>query len=191
MVITSAPVVTIGESDSSRTIIRSSSPTVPKIVQDERPLTAKEVATSYGTQGHYLGELSLSSLVKDEVTNLTSAIKSVNNKNIEKNGKTLEMILTEVQTGAISIDNANKKYKLGDEIISAYKSGVIKATDVTGIANGNASIIEKVSREYAKRTTLEYKTQYFTSLGVFVNSTSNKISCVDSLFNGRYWSLHR
>ena len=184
VVITSAPVVTIGESDSSRTIIRSSSPTVPKIVQDERPLTAKEVATSYGTQGHYLGELSLSSLVKDEVTNLTSAIKSVNNKNIEKNGKTLEMILTEVQTGAISIDNANKKYKLGDEIVSAYKSGVIKATDVTGIANGNASIIEKVSREYAKRTTLEYKTQYFTSLGVFVNSTSNKISCVDSLFNG-------
>ena len=184
VVITSAPVVTIGESDSSRTIIRSSKPTVPKIVQDERPLTAKEVATSYGTQGHYLGELSLSSLVKDEVTNLTSAIKSVNNKNIEKNGKTLEMILTEVQTGAISIDNANKKYKLGDEIVSAYKSGVIKATDVTGIANGNASIIEKVSREYAKRTTLEYKTQYFTSLGVFVNSTSNKISCVDSLFNG-------
>lgn len=184
VVITSAPVVTIGESDSSRTIIRSSKPTVPKIVQDERPLTAKEVATSYGTQGHYLGELSLSSLVKDEVTNLTSAIKSVNNKNIEKNGKTLEMILTEVQTGAISIDNANKKYKLGDEIVSAYKSGVIKATDVTGIANGNASIIEKVSREYAKRTTLEYKTQYFTSLGVFVNSTSNKITCVDSLFNG-------
>jgi hypothetical protein len=184
VVITSAPVVTIGESDSSRTIIKSPTPTVPKIVQDDKPQTAKEVAASYGTQGHYLGDLSLSSLVKDEITNLTSAIKNFNNKSVEKNGVTLEAILADVQAGKMSIETANKNYKLGNEIVLAYKNEIIKANDVTGIANGNASVIEKISRELAKKTTLEYKTQYFTSLGVFVNSTSNKISCVDSLYNG-------
>ena len=184
VVITSAPVVTIGESDSSKSIIKNPNPTVPKIVQEDKPMTAKEVAESYGAQGHYLGDLSLSSLVKDEVSALESAIKNVNAKNIENNGKNLETILTEVQTNQISLDQANKMYNLGPEIVTAYLDGIITANDVTGIANGNTSVIEKITREYAKLTVLEYKTQYFTSLGVFVNNTSGVLTCVDTLYNG-------
>ena len=184
VVVTSAPVVTIGESDSSKAIIKNPAPTIPKIVQEDKPLTAKDVAKSYGAQGHYLGDLSLSNLVKDEVTNLESAIKNFNAKSVENNGKHLEEILTEVQTGQITLDQANKMYNLGDDIVLAYMSGVISASDVTGIANGNSSVIEKVTREYAKLTTLEYKTQYFTSLGVFVNDDSGLLSCVDTLYNG-------
>jgi len=184
IVITSAPVITMGESDSSRSIIKSPSPTVPKVVHTDQPMTAKEVAEIYGTQGHYLGDLSLSSLVKDEVTNLESAIKNFNAKSIENNGKSLETILNEVQTGQITLKDANKVYNLGDEIVAAYMNGVIKASDVTRIANGNASVIERVAKELAALTVLDYKTQYFTSLGDFVNSTSNSFTCVDTLFHG-------
>ena len=184
VVVTSPPVVTIGESDSSRAIIKSPSPTVPKIVPEDQPKTAKEVAAEYGTQGHYLGDLSLSSLVKDEVTNLEAAVKNFNAASIEKGGPHLEEIIALVDAGAISIDNANKQYHLGDEIVNAYKNKVINANDVTGIANGNTSVIAKITQELAKQTTLEYKTQYFTSLGIFVNSTSGSLSCTDTLFNG-------
>ena len=184
VVVTSAPVVTIGESDSSRAIIKSPTPTVPKLVQEDKPMTAKEVAESYGSQGHYLGDLSLSSLVKDEVTALEAAVKNFNAASIEKGGPHLEEVIAQVEAGMISIDNANKQYKLGDEIVNAYKNGVINSNDVTGIANGNSSVIVKITTELAKQTTLEYKTQYFTSLGVFVNSNSGSLSCTDTLFNG-------
>ena len=190
VVVTSAPVVTIGESDSSRAIISSPTPTVPKLVQDDKPMTAKEVAQSYGSQGHYLGDLSISSLVKDEVTDLGAAIKNFNAKSIETGGPHLEEVITLVQTGQMSIDQANKTYHLGDNIVNAYKNGVITATDVTGIANGNSSVIEKVTRELAAQTTLEYKTQYFTSLGMFVNSTSGSFSCTDQFYNGNCLDTH-
>ena len=184
VVVTSAPVVMVGESDSSRNIINNPTTTIVKLVQDDKPMTAKEVADSYGAQGHYLGDLSLSNLVKDEATNLESAIKNFNAKSVENHGKHLEEILNEVQTGQLTLDQANKMYNLGDEIVLAYLDSIITINDVTGIANGNLSVIEKVKKEYAKRTTLKYKTQYFTSLGVFVNDNSGMLSCTDTLYNG-------
>ena len=184
VVVTSAPVVTIGESDSSIAIISSKTPTVPKIVPGDQAKTAKEVASDYGAQGHYLGDLSISSMVKDEITNLQSAVKNFNAKSMEQGGKHLDQILAEVEAGTISIDKANKEYKLGDDIVNAYKNGIITSTDVTGIANGNNSVVTKVSNKLAEMTKLEYKTMYFTSLGVFVNSTSGSLSCTDELYNG-------
>ncbi len=184
VIVTSPPVVTIGESDSSKAIIRNPKPTVPKIIQSDKPVTVKDLAKTYGTQGHYLGDLSLSSLVKDEVTNLVSAIKNDNAKCIELYGKTLEEILNEVQSGAISINKAKKEYKLSDELVDAYKNEIINTVDVTGIANGNSSVIEKITKTIAEKTVLEYKTQYFTSLGIFVNSNSGSLSCTDTLYNG-------
>ena len=184
VIVTSPPVVTIGESDSSKAIIRNPNPTVPKIIQSDKPVTVKDLAKTYGTQGHYLGDLSLSSLVKDEVTNLVSAIKNDNAKCIELYGKTLEEILNEVQSGAISINKAKKEYKLSDELVDAYKNEIINTVDVTGIANGNSSVIEKITKTIAEKTVLEYKTQYFTSLGIFVNSNSGSLSCTDTLYNG-------
>ena len=184
VVVTSAPVVMIGESDSSRTIINNPTTTITKLVQEDKPMTAKEVAEAYGAQGHYLGDLSLSNLVKDEVTNLESAIKNFNAKSVEAGGPHLEEILIKVQTGQLTLDQANKMYHLGDDIVLAYMDSIITANDVTGIANGNSSVIEKVTKEYAKRTTLRYKTQYFTSLGVFVNDNAGVLSCTDTLYNG-------
>ena len=184
VVVTSAPVVTIGETEVSREIITSPTPTVPKIIPEDQPKTAKEVATEYGAQGHYLGDLSLSSLVKDEVTNLEAAIKNFNAASVEKGGPHLEDVLIQVQAGAMSIDQANKTFHLGDDIVNAYKNNVINATDVTGIANGNSSVIEKVKKDLAAKTSLEYQTQYFTSLGIFVNSTSGGLTCTDTLYNG-------
>jgi len=183
IVVTSPPIVTIGESDSSKTIIKSKKPTVPKIVQTENQITAKEVSDIYGTQGHFLGDLSLSSLVKDEITNLQSSIKNFNANSMEHGGKHLEEVLIEVQQGR-SIESANKKYHLGDEIVNAYKSGIISASNVTEIAKGNPAIIAQITKELASKTTLTYKTLYFTSLGVFVNSTTGSITCLDSLYNG-------
>jgi len=68
--------------------------------------------------------------------------------------------------------------------VLAYQTGLITSNDVAGIANGNASVIEKITKKLAETTTLEYKTMYFTSLGVFVNSTSGSFSCTDSLYGG-------
>ena len=184
VVVTSAPVVTIGESDSSRTIIKSQTPTVPKVVKTEKPMTAKEVAQQYGTQGHYLGDLSLSSMVKDEITDLESAVKNFNAKSIEQGGQPLQQIIAQVESNTLSLDAANNMYQLGDKIVLAYQTGLITSNDVAGIANGNASVIEKITKKLAETTTLEYKTMYFTSLGVFVNSTSGSFSCTDSLYGG-------
>ena len=178
VVVTSAPVVTIGESESSREIITTPTPTIPKIVPEDQPKTAKEVATEYGAQGHYLGDLSLSSLVKDEVTNLEAAVKNASQKTIEKEGKTLTELIAEKGINAV-----NKEYKLGEEFMNAYNSGIISPKDIKEIANGNSAIIAEITKKYAEETKLIYKTKYFTSLGIFVNSNSGELKCTDTIYN--------
>ena len=179
VVVTSPPVVLIGESDSSQAIIRSKDPTVPKVVRTDRPMTAKEVSEIYGSQGHYLGDLSISSMVKDEITNLESAIKNANAEIVEKEGKTLTDLIKEKGKDAV-----NKQYHLGDEIMNALEGEIITVDDIREIANGNSSTITKVTKALAEKTRLEYKTMYFTSLGIFVNSTTAALSCSDSLYKG-------
>ena len=179
VIVTSPPVVLIGESDSSKAIIQNKEPTVPKIIQTDEPITSKEVAEIYGAQGHFLGDLSISSMVKDEVTNLQSAIKNANAKIIEKEGKTLTDLINEK-----GIDAVNKQYNLGDEIMNAYKSGIITSDDVRDISNGSSSRIADITKKIAEETKLDYKTMYFTSLGVFVNKTSGSLSCTDSIYRG-------
>ena len=180
VVVTSAPVVTIGEKEESREIIRSKDPTIPKVVHTDKPVTAKEVAEEFGAQGHYLGDLSLSSMVSDEVTNLQSAIKNANAKAIEKEGKTLTELINEKGKDAV-----NREYHLGDEIMNAFNSEIITAEDIREIANGNSATIAEVTKKYALKTKLDYQTMYFTSLGVFVNSTTGSFSCSDpTVYNG-------
>ena len=132
VVVTSSPVVTIGEKEESREIIQNPTPTVTKLYQTDEPKTAKEVAEEFGVQGHYLGDMSISSYVKDEVTELEAAIKEANNKSIAKDGLTLE---DRLQTE--SIDKLNKEFKIGDNIAKAYKEGLIDAHDLTGLLIGN------------------------------------------------------
>lgn len=182
--ISSPDVVTIGENDSAKVIVNSDSVTVPKIVKTTETLTAKEVADIYGTQGHYLGELSLSSMVKDEVTNIESAVKNFTATSVEKTGLHLEEILAQVESGQISISKADKQYGLGDVIVSAYKNGFVNSKNATGITNGNPSVISTITKEMAEKTTLTYKTTYFTSLGLFVSSDNGSFSCSSSFFDG-------
>ena len=179
VVVTSSPVVTIGEKEESREIIQSPTPTVTKLYQTDEPKTAKEVAEEYGVQGHYLGDMSISSYVKDEVTELEAAIKEANNKSIAKDGLTLE---DRLQTE--SIDALNREFKIGDNIAKAYKEGLIDAHDLTGLLSGDASVKEKITKILVEKTTLKYETLYFTSLGVFVNSGSGTLSCMDTVYNG-------
>ena len=174
--ITSSPVVTIGEKEESIEIIQSPTPSVPKLYQTDEPKTAKEVAEEYGVQGHYLGDMSLSSYVKDEVTELKASIANANNKSIADFGKSLEQRLIEGE----SIDRLG----LDENIVQAYRRGYIDAQDLNNIANSNSSAIEKVTKILTETTTLEYQTHYYTSLGVFVNRSSGKLSCTDTLYNG-------
>lgn len=175
VVVTSAPIVTIGESEISREIITSPTPTIPKIVPEDQPKTAKEIATEYGAQGHYLGDLSLSNLVKDEVTNLEAAIKNANQKAIEKEGKKLTDLIAEKGVNAV-----NREYGLGKEFMNAYNNEIISLEDIKEITKGNSAITAKITRKYAEETRLIYKTKYFTSLGIFVNSTSGSFACIDT-----------
>ena len=178
VVVTSAPVVTIGESDVSREIITSPTPTIPKIVPADQSKTAKEIATEYGAQGHYLGDLSLSSLVKDEVTNIEAAIKNANQKAIEKEGKKLTDLI--VEKGVKAVD---KEYDLGKEFMNAYSKEIISLEDIKEITKGNSAITAKITKKLAEETKLRYQTKYFTSLGIFVNSTSGSFSCIDTSSN--------
>lgn len=182
--ITSPGVITIGSSDSAKVIVASDSVTVPKILKTTESLTAKEVGEIYGTQGHYLGDLSLSSMVSDEVTNIESAIKNFTATSVEKTGLHLEEILAQVDAGQMDIGKADKQYGLGSVIVDAYKNGFINSTNVTGVANGNPAVVEEITKNMAEKTTLTYKTTYFTSLGLFVSSDNGSISCSSEFFGG-------
>ena len=183
VVVTSSPVVTIGEKEESREIIRSKTPTVTKLYQTDEPKTAKEVAEEYGVQGHYLGDMSFSSYVKDEVTEIEASVKEANNKSVAASGKSLQDRLLD-PSNPESIDKLNKEYHLGDNVVKAYKEGLIDATDLTNLVNGNLDAKEKIKSLLTERTTLEYETHYYTSLGVFVNNGSGKFTCKDSIYNG-------
>ena len=183
VVVTSSPVVTIGEKEESREIIRSKTPTVTKLYQTDEPKTAKEVAEEYGVQGHYLGDMSFSNYVKDEVTEIEASVKEANNKSVAASGKSLQDRLLD-PSNPESIDKLNKEYHLGDNVVKAYKEGLIDATDLTNLVNGNLDAKEKIKSLLTERTTLEYETHYYTSLGVFVNNGSGKFTCKDSIYNG-------
>lgn len=183
VVVTSSPVVTIGEKEESREIIRSTTPTVTKLYQTDEPKTAKEVAEEYGVQGHYLGDMSFSNYVKDEITEIEASVKEANNKSVAATGKSLQDRLLD-PANPESIDKLNKEYRLGDNVVKAYKEGLIDAYDLTNLVTGNLDAKEKIKNILTEKTTLEYETHYYTSLGVFVNNGSGKFSCRDSIYNG-------
>ena len=181
--VTSSPVVTIGESDESKEIIRSKSPTVTKLHQTDEPKTAEDVAKEYGVQGHYLGDMSISSYVNDELTELQASVKEANNKSIAKDGKTLADRLQDLSNPE-SIDQLNREFGLGDNVAKAYKEGLFDVRDLNGLVNGDPASVEKLKTILVEKTTLQYETHYYTSLGVFVNNGSGTLTCVDSVYNG-------
>ena len=183
VVITSSPVVTIGEKEESIEIIQNPVPTVPKLYQTPEPKTAKEVAEEYGVQGHYLGDMSISNYVKDEVTDLKAAIKNMNDKSVEITGMNIKDLIETKSYGDIKRE-LNLTTDEINEVRDAISSGIVSKEDLIGIANGNTAIIEEVTKKLSENTTLDYQTHYYSSLGVFVNSSSGKLSCTDELYNG-------
>ena len=176
--------------DSARVIMRSDTATIPKLVPNGGGLTAKQVAAIYGTQGHYLGDLDMGELVKNEIAEIVKAIQSTSSyvdKNAAENGEssepyTIEDILTMVSSGKISIDDAQERFGLSDIIVEAYENGLLTLDNLHYYASGTEEDIQMIAQTVAAHTEMKYESHYYTSLGHFVNMHSGSISCTDSIF---------
>lgn len=176
--------------DSASAIIRSESATVPKLVSGDQKLTAAQVGAIYGTQGHYLGDLDMGELVKNEIAEIVKAVQSTTtytDKEAVENGDpnntfTLEQILTAISSGKISIEDAQDRLDLPDIIVDAYENGLLNSKNLHYYESGSEADIEMIAEDVADNTVLWYRATYYTSLGHFVNRQSGEIRCTDDIF---------
>ena len=192
--ITSPGVVTLNPGtpayDSAKTIITSESATVPKFVQDPSILTAEQAAAAYGTQGHFLGDLNMAELVENEIADIMKAIqgnpvytdKKADASKGEKTTYTIEEIIAQVSSGQMSINEAKKKFDLDPIIVDAYKNNVLTNENVSNFSRGTEADVQKIVEVVAQSTELRYEATYYSSLGEFVNSYSNVITCNSDVF---------
>ena len=175
--------------DSAKTIITSESATVPKVIQDPSILNAEQAAAAYGTQGHFLGDLNMAELVENEIESIKNAVQQFEDKVIvvdQATGATqsysIEQIIAAVDAGQMSIDDAKKKFDLDPVIVDAYKNGMIDSKNVSKYNSGSERDIKEIVEAVAQSTELRYEATYYSSLGEFVNSYSNVITCNDDVF---------
>ena len=180
--------------DSARVIIRSEEATVPKFVTGETSLSADQVASIYGTQGHYLGDLDMAQLVENEIAEIVKAVQATPSytdkdeaKAAEENGTTpktytIEEIIAAVDAGQMSIGEAKKKFGLDPTIVDAYKNGLLNSQNVRNYSRGTDADVKKIVDAVADNTELRYEAIYYTSLGHYVNSSSGTITCNDDVF---------
>lgn len=177
--------------EEAREIIKSKNATVPKFIDSEKPLTVDQVAEKYGTQGHYLSDLDMGTLVENEIAEIVKAIQS-NPSYVDQSAKgdvgtvqsyTIEEIIAMVSRGELSIDKAKKRFGLDEAIVNAYKNGLLTQQNVHNYSNGSESQIQAIVDSMANHTELHYKTIYYTSLGQFVNEDSGTIRCNDPMFS--------
>lgn len=198
--VTSPKVVTLNPAsdnfDSAKAIIRSETPTVPKLVVSDTPLNAEEVAAKFGTQGHYLGDLDMSQLVENEIAEIVKAIQSTSSyvdkkapettdpagNPITPPAKTIEQIINEVAAGTMSISEAKKRYDISEVIVDAYENGLLTKDNLHYYSSGSESDIKQIVSKVADKTVLTYRTFYYTSLGHYVSSNSGTITCNADIF---------
>ena len=175
--------------DSAKTIITSESATVPKVIQDPSILNAEQAAAAYGTQGHFLGDLNMAELVENEIEGIKNAVQNFEDKVIvvdQATGATqsysIEQIIAAVDAGQMSIDDAKKKFDLDPVIVDAYKNHMIDSKNVSKYNSGSERDIQEIVEAVAQSTELRYEATYYSSLGEFVNSYSNVITCNDDVF---------
>lgn len=176
--------------EEAREIIKSENATVPKLVDNEKPLTVDQVAEKYGTQGHYLSDLDMGTLVENEIAEIVKAVQSTpsytDNKVKDQSGAiqsyTIEQIIEKVSKGEMSIDQAKKRFGLDETIVNAYRNGLLTSQNVHNYASGSEAQIQAIIDSVASHTELHYKTIYYTSLGQFVNEDSGTIRCSDKIF---------
>ena len=176
--------------DSARVIMRADTATTPKLVRGGSAISADQVAAIYGTQGHYLGDLDMGELVRNEIAEIVRAVQSTasyTDKEAAENGGetvsyTIEEVLTMVSTGKMTIDDAQERFGLSDIIVDAYESGLLTVDNLHYYASGTEADIEMIAQTVASHTEMRYEATYYTSLGHFVNRHSGKIACTDSIF---------
>ena len=185
--VTSPGVVTLNPDsptfNNAREIIRSEDATVPKIIQDPSVLTAEQAAGVYGTQGHFLGDLNMAELVENEITEISRALKhNYVDKDDSTQSVSIEQIIANVDAGVLSINEAKKKYGLEPIVVDAYKNGILNSKNVSKFKSGSKEDIKQIVESVAESTELYYKATYYSSLGEFVNSNSNVITCNGDIF---------
>ena len=182
--------------DSARVIIQSKDATVPKLVTTETTMSADQVAAIYGTQGHYLGDLDMAELVENEIAEIVKAVqdptKSTYKDKDEEEAEeetgvparsyTLAEILKSVETGEMSISEAEKKFGLSEVIVDAYENGLLTSENLQYYQRGTPADIQKIVSAVADRTELRYESIYYSSLGHYVNRHSGTITCNDDIF---------
>ena len=178
--------------DSARVIIRSEEATVPKLVGGEQALSAEQVAAIYGTQGHYLGDLDMAELVKNEIAEIVKAVQEtplytdsddpVNEDGTPTKTYTIEDIIKRVANGEMSIGEAKKRFDLSSVIVDAYKNDLLTAENVHNYARGTDADVQKIVSAVADHAELHYEAIYYSSLGHYVNSHSGTITCNSDIF---------
>lgn len=177
--------------DSARVIVSSPNATVPKFIESDKPLTVDQVANKYGVQGHYLSDLDMGTLVENEIAEIVKAVQStpsyIDKKAASDAGVsqtyTIEQIITMVQSGEMSIEQAKKRFGLDATIVNAYKNGLLTAQNVHNYANGSEAQIEAIVDSVANHTEMYYKAIYYSSLGQYVNDDTGVIRCSDKVFS--------
>ena len=192
--VTSPPVVTMDKDspnfELTKEIVRSDSATVPILVQSEKPLTATQVGEIYGTQGHYLGDMNMSELVENEISEIAKVVKTATmyeDKEAVKNGSpstsvSLETIISMLDQKVISPKEAKERFGLSEVIVNAYNNELLNKNNLHNYMHGTDDDIKTIAESMADKTALSYKTIYFSSLGQFVNSDRGQIACNDDIF---------
>jgi hypothetical protein len=192
--VTSPAVVTMDKNspnfDKTREIVNSKKPTVPIIVKSDKPLTANQVGEIYGTQGHYLGDMNMSELVENEISEIVKVVKTATvfeDKVATQNGSpstsvSLETIISMLDKGEISYKEAKSRFGISDVIINAHNNGLLNKDNLHNYMHGTDEDVKTIAESMADKTELSYKTIYYTSLGHFVNRDEGKIACNDDIF---------
>jgi fibro-slime domain-containing protein len=192
--VTSPPVVTMDKKspnfEKTKTIVRSDSATVPILVQSDRPLTATQVGEIYGTQGHYLGDMNMSELVENEISEIAKVVKTntvFEDKEAVRIGSpatsvTLETIISMLDRNEITTREAKDRFGVNDVILNAYNNGLLNKDNLQNYTHGTPEDIKTIAESMADKTELSYKTIYYSSLGHFVNSDEGRIACNDNIF---------
>ena len=174
--------------ENAKEIIKSEDATVPKIIQDPSVLTAEQAAAVYGTQGHFLGDLNMAELVENEITEISRSLNATyTDKDVDPEvgyapTYTIEQIIAMVDAGTISINEAKSRFGLESIVVDAYKNGILNSQNVDKFKRGTKADIKEIVEAVAENTELYYKATYYSSLGEFVNSNSNVITCNGDIF---------
>ena len=192
--VTSPTVVTIDKDspnfDKTREIISSKKATVPIIVKSDKHLTANQVGEIYGTQGHYLGDMNMSELVENEISEIVKVVKSntsFEDKEAIKNGSpsttvSLETIISMLEKNEISAKDAKNRFGVSEVILNAIDNGLLNRNNLNNYLHGTTEDIKTIAESLASKTELSYKTIYYSSLGHFINNDEGRIACSDDIF---------